>query len=177
MVVPVMSYFGSRNIDFMPGPAYSSPLVKFRFVFFLNTDDENSLPVGIPLFPSSRELPTACVGEGSFTVSQSVFPRTVILGSVLVIHDPGPVSRVRLELTLKSIAVRICDDHHAPHLAFFPGTFVAVTIGIPKDTVTVSKIVFPLTLVARTVCENTQTFASGLSIDEIPVVGTPICED
>src|SRR6266853_1351471 len=107
MRVLLISYFGSRNIDFTPGPAYSSPFVKFRFVFFLTTDDENSLPMGIPLFPSSRELPTACVGEGSFTLSHSVFPGTFIFGPVLVSHDSGAILRVCLELALKPITVGI----------------------------------------------------------------------
>src|SRR5436190_1882302 len=172
-----MPYFGSRNIDFTPGSAYSSPFVKFRFVFFLTTDDENSLPVGIPLFPSSRELPTACVGEGSFTVSQSVFPGTFILGAALVAHDSSAVLGAGFELALESITIGISYEHLAFHLAAAPMTLVTVAIGVDKGTVTVLMAFLPFSFVARTVCENTQTFASGLSIDEIPVVGTPICED
>src|SRR5882672_10471288 len=98
MVVPVISYFGSRNIDLTPGPAYPAAYVKFCFVFFLTSYGENPFPMGIPLFPRSHELPTACVGEGSFTVGQSVFPGTFILGPGLVAHDSSPVLGAGFEL-------------------------------------------------------------------------------
>jgi len=100
-----MSYFCPGNIDFTPGPAYPSPFVKFCFVFFFTTDGENSLPMGIPLFPSSHELPTACVGESSFTVRQPVFPGTVILGPVLVAHHSSSVLGAGFELALESITI------------------------------------------------------------------------
>src|SRR6267143_143122 len=125
MVVLVISYFGSRNIDFTPGSAYPSSFFKFGFVFFFTADNKNPFPMGIAPFPSSHELPTACVGERSFTVRKTLFPHPFIRCSVLVVHSPEAVLFSSVVFTFVTIAVGVNIDTFAMVVVLFPFTFVA----------------------------------------------------
>src|SRR2546427_439442 len=148
MVVLVISYFGSRNIDFTPGPAYPSSFFKFGFVFFFTADNKNPFPMGIAPFPSSHELPTACVGERSFTVRKTLFPHPFIRCSVLVVHSPEAVLFSSVVFTLESVAAGVSHEHLAFHAAAAPLTFVTIAVGVDIDTFAMVVVLFPFTFVA-----------------------------